>query len=397
MKKIITFFAAISLLCFLSKISYAQCLNSETEFKDYFDKNISTLDPIEGIWNISQIVTSNYMGNVETKKFENYKTNYIIKIGDNFYLCDIKSTVITIFSKTSIDGIYLYKQYKNLPIMDANKTYSGSVTLTGGTLISYSKTLNKEDVAATFADNNFLITKEQYDGMVANTIITIDYTFIKTYPNKQSVEKSQKSSGTGFAISSTGYIATCNHVINGATSLKIKGVDGDFIKSYTAKVINTDVNNDLAIIKIDDVSFSTLGIIPYTISSTSKDVGSNVFILGYPLRATMGDEIKLTDGIISAKSGFKGDITSYQISAAAQPGNSGGPLFDKNGNVIGVVNAKHVLAENATYAVKSTYLKNFIDALPIIISLPTVNSLTGKALIDQVKAIKNFVYIIEVN
>ena len=110
----------------------------------------------------------------------------------------------------------------------------------------------------------------------------------------------------------------------------------------------------------------------------------------------MGDEIKLTDGIISAKSGFKGDITLYQISAAAQPGNSGGPLFDKSGNIIGIVNAKHIEAENATYTVKSTYLLNLIESLPTTPSLQKVNRLNDKILPDQIKIIKNFVYLIEV-
>jgi len=221
--------------------------------------------------------------------------------------------------------------------------------------------------------------------------------WIKLSPSKNEYKSTKQSTGTGFAISSNGYIATCNHVIDGATSIKVKGIGGNFAKEYNAKVISADVNNDLAIIKIEDASFTTLGIIPYTIKATTSEVGSNIFLLGYPLTATMGDEIKLTDGIISAKSGYKGDITSYQISAAAQPGNSGGPLFDKTGNLIGVVNAKHVEAENATYAVKSSYLLNLIESLPITLTLQTVNILTWKTLPDQVKSIKNFVYIIEVN
>ena len=223
--------------------------------------------------------------------------------------------------------------------------------------------------------------------------------YIKMYPTATDdiKSKSEKGSGTGFAISSIGYIATCNHVIDGATSITVKGIKGDFSKTYKAKVISTDEKNDLAIIKIDDVTFSTLGTIPYTISSTTSDVGTTIYTLGYPLTSTMGDEIKLTDGVISAKSGYKGDVTSYQISAAAQPGNSGGPLFDKYGNVIGVVNAKYVAAENATYSVKSTYLRNLVDALPTTVKLQTLNSLSGKALTEQVKSIKNFVYIIEVN
>jgi len=111
----------------------------------------------------------------------------------------------------------------------------------------------------------------------------------------------------------------------------------------------------------------------------------------------MGDEIKLTDGIISSKSGFKGDITSYQISAPIQPGNSGGPLFDKKGNLVGVVNAKIMGAENVSYAIKSSYLKNLFDQLPISPKLQNISSVNGKSLAEQVKAIKKFTYIIEVN
>lgn len=111
----------------------------------------------------------------------------------------------------------------------------------------------------------------------------------------------------------------------------------------------------------------------------------------------MGDEIKLTNGIISSKTGFQGDVTSYQISAPVQPGNSGGPLFDSQGYLIGVINAKHVGAENASYAVKVSYLTNLIDLLDFPPTLQKVSSVSGKPLTQQVTIIKKFVYIIEVN
>lgn len=117
--------------------------------------------------------------------------------------------------------------------------------------------------------------------------------------------------------------------------------------------------------------------------------------MGYPLRATMGDEIKLTNGIVSSKTGFQGDITSYQISAPVQPGNSGGPLFDNQGNLIGIINAKHTGAENASYAVKTSYLTNLIDLLSSPPKLQTINSLSSKTLTQQVELAKKFVYIIE--
>ena len=224
--------------------------------------------------------------------------------------------------------------------------------------------------------------------------------YIKLYPTSNdnisiSGASNSISSGTGIAISSSGIIATNYHVIDGAKTINIRGINSDFNKTYKAKVLLSDKNNDLALLQIDDYGFNSLGSIPFTIKTGLSGVGENIFVLGYPLRATMGDEIKLTNGIISSKTGFQGDITSYQISAPVQPGNSGGPLFDNQGNLIGVINAKHIGAENASYAVKTSYLTNLIDLLPSPPKLQTVNSLTGKTLTQQVELVKKFVYIIE--
>lgn len=220
--------------------------------------------------------------------------------------------------------------------------------------------------------------------------------YIKLFPLSNSGVSNVTSSGTGFALSSDGLIVTNYHVIDGATTITVKGVNGNFSISYKAKVVVSDKNNDLALIQIDDNSFTNISKIPYTIKSSSSDVGENVFVLGYPLRASMGDEIKLTNGIISSKTGFQGDITSYQISAPVQPGNSGGPLFDKSGNLIGVINAKHTGAENVSYAIKVSYLKNVIDLLPTTPTLSNTNTLTNLSLSDQVKQLNKFVYIIEI-
>ncbi len=225
-------------------------------------------------------------------------------------------------------------------------------------------------------------------------------TYLKIYPSynlKPISPKESSSSGTGFAISSNGIIATNHHVITGASTIKVRGINGDFSKAYFAKLLMEDKNNDLALLQIQDSNFYTLGVIPYIIGSKSSEVGTSIFVLGYPLRSSMGDEIKVTDGIISSKSGYENDITTYQISAPVQPGNSGGPLFDKKGNIIGVVNAKHMGAENATYAIKASYLLSLIDQLPIIPSLQTKNLIYSKPLTEQIKLIKRFTYIIESN
>jgi S1-C subfamily serine protease len=223
--------------------------------------------------------------------------------------------------------------------------------------------------------------------------------FLKLFPiaKNNSENNNQKSSGTGFGITSSGIIVTNSHVVNGSNNILVRGIHGDFSKKYSAKLIIDDTKNDIAIIRINDSTFTNIDSIPYTISSKSSDVGSTVFALGYPLKAVMGEEIKLTNGIISSKSGYKGDVTSYQISVPLQPGNSGGPLFDENGNLIGIVNAVLSIGENVSYAIKASYLTNLLDQLEISPNLQNKNILNGKKLSDQVKLINKYVYIIEAN
>lgn len=208
-----------------------------------------------------------------------------------------------------------------------------------------------------------------------------------------SIKILSQSSGTGFLISNDGYIVTCYHVIDNSKEILIKGINGDFIKQYKASVVATDKIADLAILK---VSCTLIKPISYSISWNSIEVGQEIFTLGYPLKTTMGEEIKLTNGIISSKSGFRGDISTYQISAPIQPGNSGGPLFDKAGNVVGIISARHLGTDNVGYAIKTNLLRYLIQATPENIELTRLNLLFGKALTEQTKLAKNHIIIIEV-
>ena len=124
-------------------------------------------------------------------------------------------------------------------------------------------------------------------------------------------------------------------------------------------------------------------------------MGTKVFTLGYPLIGSMGESVKLTDGLISSKTGFQGDISSYQISVPVQPGNSGGPLFDFEGNLIGVVNAKHQNTDNVSYAIKSGVLKNLVELLPGSINQSKSNKLKNLPIQEQVEMIEEFVFLIK--
>lgn len=248
------------------------------------------------------------------------------------------------------------------------------------------------------ANNDVLI---MFDGTSMKTYIDGDLNYyLKMYPtasqnsNDASIATPNQWLGTGFALNN-GYIATNYHVIDGAKSISVIGVKGVFNIEYDADVIATDKINDLAIIKINDRRFSGFGAIPYRITTSTSEVGEDIFVLGYPLTTTMGDEIKLTTGVISSKTGFQGDVSLYQISAPIQPGNSGGPLFDRNGNLIGIVNAKHQGAENVGYAIKTSYLKSLMESVTSQNLLPINNSISGQALTGKVKSIKNFVFMIK--
>jgi S1-C subfamily serine protease len=131
----------------------------------------------------------------------------------------------------------------------------------------------------------------------------------------------------------------------------------------------------------------------------SSEVGTKVYAYGYPMALSiMGKEIKVTDGIISSKSGFTGDITTYQVTAAIQPGNSGGPLFDDNGNLIGITSSgvNKSIADNVSYAIKIAYAQSLIEMLPSKIDLPSSLELKSLSLIDQIKALSKFVVLIKV-
>ena len=232
-----------------------------------------------------------------------------------------------------------------------------------------------------------------------------EITFLKIFPTSEIISSdnttkmnySEKWSGSGFALNGN-YIVTNNHVINDAKVINVYGIRGDFTKFYKAIVAGTDKINDIALLKIVSNDFLGFENIPYSIKTNSAETGEDVFVLGYPLTQIMGNEIKITNGIVSSKSGFDGNVNNYQISAPVQPGNSGGPMFDKKGNIIGIIVAglKNDVAQNANYAIKTSCLKNLIESVSDSSILPLGNhSLDNLQLSEQIKRIKDYVFYIE--
>lgn len=226
--------------------------------------------------------------------------------------------------------------------------------------------------------------------------------YIKIYPTYEETNESLvsewKSSGTGFFIDKNGYIVTNYHVIDDGSTFEIDVTTNGKTKSLPAKIISVDKQNDLAILKIDSPNFNILSELKYSFNTNTQDVGTSVFALGFPLTQIMGKEIKFTDGKISSKSGYQGDITTYQITVPIQSGNSGGPLFDEKGNLVGITSSglNKQIADNANYAIKTSYLKLLIDASNDKINLPQDNSISEKSLTEQIKILSDYVVMIKV-
>ncbi len=199
--------------------------------------------------------------------------------------------------------------------------------------------------------------------------------------------------GTGFAISSN-LIVTNYHVIDGASAVSVQNADG---KSFKVEVLYAEPQNDIAILKVIDASFTNLGTVPYTFKRASSDLGEDVYTLGYS-----SDSPVFAPGYLTSENGINSnDSIHYRISIPMNPGNSGGPLINNKGNVIGVVNAKQSQVEGAHFAVKSQYLLDAIrhipaDSLTRRVSLNKKSSLAGLSRKQQLKKLNDYIFMVKV-
>lgn len=199
--------------------------------------------------------------------------------------------------------------------------------------------------------------------------------------------------GTGFALTSDGYVVTNSHVIKGADSVYIQNSKGD---SYKVDVVYENAQFDLALLKINDANFESFGSVPYSFKKSSSDVGENVFTIGFPK-----DDQVLGKGYLSSRTGYRGDTTEYQVDISVNNGNSGGPLLDSRGNVIGVIKGKQSLADGTGFAVKSKYILAAIDSLQnhsedLKININKKNSLSGLSIVDQNKKVQDYIFMVKV-
>jgi len=175
------------------------------------------------------------------------------------------------------------------------------------------------------------------------------------------------SYGTCFVVRPDGLVLTAAHVVKGAGSVDVAVSDGRVLPAHVEQVA---VATDLALVRIESVELDYLSLAP----ARSAKTGDDVFTIGYPVTSVLGDEPKFTDGTISALSGIGGEAILLQISVPVHPGNSGGPLVNDAGEVVGVVTStaaavpffRHTgtIPQNIGWAVKSSYAAALFDPPP---------------------------------
>ena len=194
----------------------------------------------------------------------------------------------------------------------------------------------------------------------------------------------QSDSGSGFFVSKTGHVITNEHVVKNCNRVTV----GDNAnKQAPADVIETDRRNDLALLKLSSLDMASaetkslikkldIKIMPLAarglLRSEDVELGEEVMVAGYPFGDIFSDTIKVTRGIVSANRGMGDDTGQFQMDAAVQAGSSGGPIYDENANIVGVVVAQldklkvakvtGSLPENVNFGIKASTVRQFLTS-----------------------------------
>lgn len=271
--------------------------------------------------------------------------------------------------------VFMWKKYKRIAAVAASIAGIVSI-LTAGLTSVYNNKTNPE------------IEKLSRQLEVIKEGQTKTNNELKAVKSKIDPAATPKSGGTGFLIDAQGYLITNAHVLKGKTIVATNEKGQQFL----ATVCMQDNTRDIAILKINDKDFIPYRSLPYSINK-SVNLAEPIYTMGYPK-----DEIVYGEGYLSSRSGLRNDTLTYQISIAADHGNSGGPVLNKNGDVIGILTDKS--EGGAVFAVKSLYIFKAIDLLKkdtafANIRLNNTNSIKNLIREQQVQKVNSCVFLIK--
>ncbi|MFK7907283.1 MAG: trypsin-like peptidase domain-containing protein [Chitinophagales bacterium] len=320
---------------------------------------------IEGIYQIHGLNTSSIYRNLRVAIFRNKTKGYdIIYLNGAPNTDDWKKGEIIGFIGSPIknNGFISFSNV-NWYFLNKKPSCKGHIVVTGK---------KKNQFVLSFEDSNLILQ------------------FSKNVPSTTSSSCNKIFSyGSGIALTSDGYIITNQHVIKNAKCIKVDTHDG---QSYDAELVIENVEDDIAILKINDSRFQSLPTIVYSFEENQADIGEDIFTVGYP-HSSKEREFKLRTGNITAQNGYNGDIDTYETSLNVQKGSSGGAAISSSGKLIGIVRSKHAGIDNISFIIKSPVLLKTINRLPNSIQLPKNNVLKNlKDLKEQVKLVKPFVF-----
>jgi S1-C subfamily serine protease len=173
--------------------------------------------------------------------------------------------------------------------------------------------------------------------------------------------------GTAFVVSAEGHLLTCAHVLGESKEATIL-LNG---QRLLADVVKSDAKADLALLKLREPLPAGSSVLAFRAAAKPAAMGEDVFTIGYPLSRMLGNQARMTKGLLSATAGLRDDVREVQVSAEIQPGNSGGPLLDREGRVLGVVNRTinpgavaqatgGALPQNINFAIKAQPVLDFV-------------------------------------
>ncbi|WP_370057220.1 trypsin-like peptidase domain-containing protein [Sinorhizobium fredii] len=169
----------------------------------------------------------------------------------------------------------------------------------------------------------------------------------------------KRSSGTGFAVTSDGWLMTNAHVVEGCDRIEVKGMG-------TASDPRIDATNDLALIKVS----ADRPLTPLVFRRAPTRLGEDIVAIGYPLADLLSDSVKITTGNVNALAGLRNDTRYIQISTPIQPGSSGGPVIDRDGYLLGITSATFskraadeigITAQNINFAIRASVAELFMQ------------------------------------